>query len=82
MLQSEVAEWSYYLGCVKGQEVYLESHTCDRYAETTSALTWRPILRDPAAYGFHPFACWRPHYDHFVGRALRFGRADGVVSAA
>jgi len=56
MFQSEIAEWSYYLGCVNGQEVYLESHTCDRYAETTSALTSQPILRDPAAYGFHPFA--------------------------
>ena len=24
MLQSEIAEWSYYLGCVNGQEVYRE----------------------------------------------------------
>ena len=82
MFQSEIAKWSYYLGCVNGQEVYLESHTCDRYAETTSALTSQPILRDPAAYGFYPFAGWRPLYDHSVRRALRLGRADGVVSAA
>jgi hypothetical protein len=30
------------------------SHTWDRYAESTSALTSQPILRHPAAYGFHP----------------------------
>jgi len=65
-----------------GQEVYLESHTCDRSAETTSALTSQPILRDPTAYGFHPFAGGRPFYDHFVRCALRFGRADGFVPAA